>query len=114
GNQMGMVQTSNGSWVKEYVTLGSRPLVLYQGGNTYFLHQNHLGSTSAVTDQTGALAQDSLYYPFGWGWDYIGTMKDERFAGMDARDDETFFDHTPFRSYHSAWGRWLTPDPLAG
>ncbi len=110
GNQMGMVQTSN-SWVKEYVTLGSRPFVLYQSGNTYFLHANPLGSTSAVTDQTGALAQDSLYYPFGWGWDYIGSMKDERFAGLEERDPQLGFDPSATREYPSNQGRWLTPDP---
>jgi len=32
----------------------------------------------------------------------------------DTRDAETALDHTWFRQYSSAQGRWLTPDPLAG
>ena len=36
-----------------------------------------------------------------------------KFAGME-RDSETGHDHTMFRQYASNFGRWMSPDPLAG
>jgi RHS repeat-associated protein len=102
------------SWQRHIIPLGSRPLARYQDSVTYFLHTNHLGSTSFVTDHAGATIQKSIYYPYGQLWQSTTTVKDERFASLNERDAETTLDPTLFRNHHSRLYRWLSPDPLAG
>ena len=78
---------------------------------------NHLGSTTFVTDQTGATIQKTFYYPWGSrpaGWASSARVKDKRFASLDQRDAETGNDPTLFRMYNPRLYRWLSPDPLAG
>jgi RHS repeat-associated protein len=37
----------------------------YENGKYYFYIQNHLGSNAVVADETGAVVQQTHYYPFG-------------------------------------------------
>jgi RHS repeat-associated protein len=101
-------------WDTYFVPFGGRPFVRYQDSKTYFLHPNHLGSTTFVTDQTGATIQKTIYYPWGQLWANSTTIKDNRFASMEPRDGETANDPTLFRVYNPRLYRWLSPDPLAG
>jgi RHS repeat-associated protein len=94
--------------------LGGRPFARHQDNKTYFLHPNNLGSTTFVTDQTGATIQKTIYYPWGQAWATAGSLKDNRFASLDPRDAETGNDPTLFRMYNPRLYRWLSPDPLAG
>jgi RHS repeat-associated protein len=103
------------AWTKQYVPLGGGMVALYQDNATFFIHPNHLGSTTTVFNHTGgSVAQDEIFYPWGERWNYAGTLYDERFAAMQLRDAESGLDPTLFRMYESRLYRWLTPDPLAG
>lgn len=44
------------SWTDQYFCLGARPFAKYQGSVTYFIHGNHLGSTTMVFNHTGGKA----------------------------------------------------------
>ncbi|MCJ7503877.1 MAG: RHS repeat-associated core domain-containing protein [Acidobacteriia bacterium] len=102
-------------WTDQFFYLGATPFAKYQGNVTYFIHGNHLGSTSMVFNHTGGtVAQDEIFYPWGERWDYAGTLYDERFASLGRRDAETGNDPTLFRMYESRLYRWLSPDPGAG
>jgi RHS repeat-associated protein len=101
------------SFFWQYVMLGEQPFGKYQDGKTYFLHGTHLGSTSFVTDQTGAVIQDVLNYPWGTQWSQTGTNKDQHYNGM-WQDPESGLDHTEFRKYYPNLGRWLSPDAVGG
>ncbi len=107
-------------WEEFFVSLGSRPLVKYQWWRTFFPHPNHLGSTTLVSDESGAVISDELFYPWGQRWASQGTLYDERFASLGPRDPlwpgqpEGLLDFTPNRTYHSRLYRWLSPDPVAG
>ena len=94
---------------------GAAPVAKYQGNVTYFIHGNHLGSTTMVFNHTGgSVGQDEIFYPWGERWDYRGAFVDERFASLDRRDAESTLDPTLNRMYESNLGRWMTPDPVAG
>jgi RHS repeat-associated protein len=94
---------------------GAAPFAKYQGNVTYFIHGNHLGSTTMVYNHTGGtVVQDEIFYPWGERWAYGGTLYDERFASLGRRDAESTLDPTLFRMYESRLYRWLSPDPLAG
>jgi len=103
------------AWTKQYVPLGAGMVALYQDNATFFIHPNHLGSTTMVFNHTGgSVAQDEIFYPWGERWNYAGTLYDERFASMQLRDAESGLDPTLFRMYESRLYRWVTPDPVAG
>jgi len=78
------------------------------------MHGNRLGSTTFLTDHTGATTQKTIYYPWGQMWASAGTVKDERFASLEQRDAETGNDPTLFRMYQPRLYRWMSPDPVAG
>ncbi len=112
----GLILITDGSVPAEdlFPLVGGRNYAKYQDAKTYFMHGNPLGSTTLMTDQTGAVVQDMLYYPWGQRWSLAGIAKDERFASLQKRDAESALDPTLFRMYSSTQGRWLSPDPLAG
>ena len=47
------------------------------------MHPNNLGSTTFVTDETGATIQKTIHYPWGQAWATAGSLKDNRFASME-------------------------------
>ena len=94
------------------VPWGNVALVKY-GTNTNFVHGNTVQSSTVVTDQTGAVLQDLLFYPWGQSWIEHDGSVDGTFATMiplaTATGEETGI--TPFRNYSESYGRWLSPDP---
>jgi RHS repeat-associated protein len=84
-------------------------------GAVYFYHSDHLGSSSLITDGTGALVQHIEYVPFGevfvdernstWSTPY-------KFNGKE-RDEETGLYYYGARYYDSRTSVWLSVDPLA-
>lgn len=107
--------TGRSTWTDQFFYLGAAPFAKYQGNVTYFIHGNHLGSTTMVYNHTGGtVVQDEVFYPWGERWAYGGTLYDERFASLGRRDAESTLDPTLFRMYESRLYRWLSPDPVAG
>ena len=74
--------------------LGSKMIGYYTTWNRY-THTNALGSVTALTDVNGYLYQEEQFFP--WGQQWTGSIQDERFAGMQARDGNTGLDNTPNR-----------------
>ncbi len=85
------------------------------GWGAYFYHSDHLGSSSLITDATGALVQHIEYVPFGetfiderngsWHTPYLFNAKE--------RDEETGLYYYHARYYDSRRSVWLSVDPLA-
>jgi hypothetical protein len=44
---------------------GSARVAMRQGGEVYYLHGDHLGSTSLTTDDQGSVVYEARYLPFG-------------------------------------------------
>ncbi len=84
------------------------------GAGVYFYHSDHLGSSSLITDGTGALVQHIEYVPFGevfldernstWSTPYLFNAKE--------RDEETGLYYYHARYYDSKRSVWLSVDPL--
>jgi RHS repeat-associated protein len=95
------------------VYAGGQLIAEYKNGTTYFVHGNHLGSSSILTSVAGGVVDCDAFYPFGEQDISIcisSNSTSHKFTG-DERDTETNLDHTWFRKYTSAQGRWMTPDP---
>jgi RHS repeat-associated protein len=83
------------------------------GAATYFMHRDHLASVKAETDRDGALAQSSLYKPYG---DRIetkliaATPSDPKGFTGERHDAETGLIYLHARYYDPQLGRFLSPD----
>jgi RHS repeat-associated protein len=84
---------------------------------TYYYHQDHLGSTSWVTDQNARVHEHVEYFPYGEVWrdprSDIGAspVKGQRFlfTGKEL-DEETGLYYFGARYYDPAHARWTTRD----
>jgi len=110
-------ELSGSAWTDYIFFSGQR--IAKQTGSTLatatFLHTDHLGSVRRCTDSTGAQNGSCDYEPFGEGQSVAGCTvpSNFRFAGM-LWDAESNLNHTWFRQYDSAQGRWMSVDPLPG
>jgi RHS repeat-associated protein len=106
----------NGSINRTYIRSNGYLLAEYSQGTTYFIHQDHLGSTRLLTGYPSpSIVECDDYYPFGESNTNVSSCLAAsdttlKFTG-DERDTETTLDHTLFRQNSSALGRWMTPDP---
>ena len=96
--------------------LGSRRLGYYGGATstyTKFVHPNALGSTMMITDQTTAVVNDTLWYPWGDFWQDT-QVNGQSFAGSRMRRWESGLDFSATRAYNYGYYRWLSPDLVGG
>jgi RHS repeat-associated protein len=103
---------------KTYYYAGSQLIalrVLTQTGNTlYYLHSDHLGSTSLSTDANGAEVPNSRqsYYPFGEiRVPGNGLPTDIAFTGQ-RKDSYINLYQMGARWYDQDLGRWISPDTI--
>lgn len=84
-----------------------------QPAKVYFLHSDHLGSTSVVTDEGGQAAQRTTYLPYGSAATETGSlMLPQKFTGKRLDTEIGLYDFGA-RAYDPALARFLTPD-IAG
>jgi RHS repeat-associated protein len=50
---------------KKYYAFGGQVVAMKDNGTLYYLHGDHLGSTSLTTNSSGAVVSVNSYYPFG-------------------------------------------------
>jgi len=99
----------NGNWVKGYVYMGGQHVAEFSGGQTYWIHTDHLGSTRTITSYQGYVAYDYDYLPYGeqlTGGDFTTHL----FTGYE-RDYESTLDYANARYYSSSIGRFMSVDP---
>jgi len=84
--------------------------------NIYFIHQDHLSGSSALTDINGNLAQVLDYYPFGEIRinDQQADFNEQRKYTGHELDDNTGLYYANARYYDARVGRFISQDPLQG
>jgi RHS repeat-associated protein len=98
---------SNFSAITEKVA-DSTPLT-----TTTYYHGDQVGSTRLMTAGGGWPVSSDNFYPFGQEPSPISDPNHYKYATLE-RDSESSLDHTMFRQYSSAQGRWLSADPYSG
>ena len=98
--------------VTKYYTLDGRRVAIRRGDVVYYLHGDHLGSTSLTTDQAGGVIAQARYLPYG----------EERWTTGEAQTDFTFTGQRNdsyikliemgARWYDPQLGRWTNPDTI--
>ena len=81
-------------------------------GNLYYVHNDHLGTPQAMTDEVGNVVWRAVYAPFGEATiDVASTVKlNLRFPGQ-YYDQETGLHYNYFRYYDPETGRYMRGDP---
>jgi RHS repeat-associated protein len=80
----------------------------------FFYHGDHLGSSSFITDDAGAVYQHLEYFPYGETWveeGGTGQMPYYRFTGKEL-DPETGLYYYGARYYDPVLSRWISADPI--
>ena len=79
-------------------------------GREYFLY-NATGTTSALTDDDGAVTSTSCYTAWGIETATVGTSENVRKFSTKERSEQLGIDYFGFRCYDPDLGRFLTRDP---
>ncbi|HEY9402809.1 MAG TPA: BPSL0067 family protein [Pyrinomonadaceae bacterium] len=118
GQPRTMVYDISGKVVAEYGAAEA------DGGGLRYVFMDQQGSTRAVLDAQGQVKARRDYAPFGEDVGAVGTRSGvPGYNGTDEtrqqyaqteRDKETGLDHTWWRKYDNAAGRWTSPDPSNG
>jgi len=83
---------------------------LLMGGSTSYLrHADAVGSSTMLTDQTGAVDGDATFYPWGQVWQISGGS-DGTFGDLGFQVNYPL-PPSATRDYNPTLGRWLVPDP---
>jgi len=91
---------------------GGMPIEQVAGTTTLYYHQDQLGSTRALTDNTGAAVATYTYDPYGRRTGSTGTISTPLgFAGQYT-DQESGFQYLRARYYDPTTAQFLTRDPL--
>ena len=113
-----MYHTVNGATTTKSIFLTDGTLVATVEGNgistsTYYIHQDHLGSTNVTTDENGDSVSVTDHYPFGTKRIDTNPNKiDRQFIG-DRFDDETSLSYLNARYYDGDVGKFLSIDPAS-
>lgn len=99
-------------------SFSSRP-VSAASDELYFLHQDHLGSTRAVTDQDGNVVARFDYWPYGTSYE-VGpqggptSVEVERLFTSQIKDNSADLYFYNARYYNPALGTFISADPIQG
>lgn len=88
----------------------ARRLLTLDGGDLRFLHHDHLGSITLATDESGAEAGETLYYPNGEVRYRSGFTDEHGFTGQEA-DSSSGLLAFKYRYLDTGAGRWASADP---
>ncbi len=98
--------------VTKYYYHGGQRVAQRRDGVVYYLHGDHLGSTSLVTSQTSEVVSRQLYHPYGTVRAHQGTLPtDFGFTGQrGVPGTGLVFMHA--RYYHTGLGRFTQADTV--
>jgi RHS repeat-associated protein len=100
------------SAVTKYYYHGGERVAMRQGDVVYYLHSDHLGSTSLTTDITGTVVAETRYLPYGEKrWTNEAQPTDFTFTGQRAERGFALMDYNA-RYYDPRLGRFISADTV--
>jgi RHS repeat-associated protein len=114
GNYMDLTYPAGGGTLKstQYYYAGSLLVARKESSGKFWYHQDHLGSTRSITDQSGVVVARYDYKPFGEIASPAGTVSSNvQFAGQRI-DTENELIYMGARYYNPQSGRFISPDSI--
>jgi RHS repeat-associated protein/uncharacterized repeat protein (TIGR01451 family) len=97
--------------VRKYYYHGGQRVAMRSWDEVYYLHGDHLGSTTLTTDGSGAVVARQLYHPYGTlRYEYGEGMTDFGFTGQ--RRDGTGLIYMHARYYDPYLNRFVSADAI--
>lgn len=97
---------------KQYIYLAGQPVAMISGNQIYYLHNDHLGRTEVITNQSGTVVWRAELRAFDRRvlFSTIGPFN----LGFPGQywDDEKRSWYNHFRDYDASIGRYLQTDPI--
>jgi RHS repeat-associated protein len=116
GNLISEIDASTGQPLREHVHVRSAPVAMLQTrGETvtpFFVHTDHLGTPTLVTNGGKNVVADIEATPFGEAFIEYSTMTHNRRFPGQYKDDESGLHYNYFRDYDPSLGRYLQSDPI--
>jgi len=106
-----LYECTNGVCAK-YIFAENSRIARINNGLVLYYHPDHLGSTSIVTDATGAIAEDINYAPFGGTRQDTGVVNLSHKYTDQEKDSETGLYNYNARLYDPDLGRFMSPDSI--
>jgi len=97
---------------KNYLYANSQLIAIVDNEQLYYVHNDHLGTPQAITDQNQKIVWQAVYDPFGKATIITETLENNiRFPGQYF-DKETGLHYNYYRYYDPTTGRYITSDPI--
>jgi RHS repeat-associated protein len=96
----------------KYIYAGGARIAAKTGGDTIYYHQDHLGSSKAITGDTGENLEQMYYDPFGATSADLGALSVSHKYTSQEEDAETGLYYYNARYYNPALGRFISPDTI--
>jgi RHS repeat-associated protein len=102
----------SGAAVKKYYHFGGQRIAMRQGAEVYYLHGDHLGSTSLTTNSAGIVQSESRYLPYGQvRWQDGASVTDFGFTSQRREGGFGLYDYNA-RYYSHILGRFVSADSI--
>jgi len=112
GNQASAETSSHVARVTKYYYHGGQRVAMSADGVVYYLHGDHLGSVSLVTNADGGFHSRQLFLPYGdTRWQEGALPTDFGFGGQ-RHDGSTGLVFMHARYYHAGLGRFVSADTI--
>jgi len=103
--------TSFLAWVTKYYAFNGQRVAMREGDVVYYLHGDHLGSTSVASSDSGVLHSRQGYTPYGEVRYVTGELPTEfGFTGQRSEDFGLYDYHARF--YDPSLGRFISADTI--
>ncbi len=105
------VVNSSGTYDTEYIYLEGQLIAQIRNDSSIqYVHTDHLGSSTVITDQSGAVLENTSYTPYGEVLEG-GSASRYQYEGKEY-DSKTGSYDFHFRGYNPEWAMFTQPDTL--
>ncbi len=109
---IGKLYEEKGGNTTKFIFAGGTKIASKTSTDTYYYHQDHLGSSSVITNSNGVKVEEIRYYPFGETLTDEGSVSVSHKYTSQELDIETGLYYYNARYYDPVLGRFISADPI--
>ena len=109
---IGKLYEETGGNITRYIFAGGTRIASKMSTDTYYYHQDHLGSSSVITNSSGVKVEEIRYYPFGETFSDTSPSTTKHKYTSQELDIETGLYYYNARYYDPELGRFISADTI--